>query len=95
MRIRRYYSNEFKASAVRLVIELGYSCKRAGEELDCNAWTIRDWVRAARASAAAAESPAAQDAEKEFRKLRDENARLRLENEILKKAAAYFAKESL
>ncbi|SFM05043.1 transposase/putative transposase [Desulfomicrobium norvegicum] len=89
------YSKEFKLSAVKLVTELGYSCRVAGEQLGCSSWSVRDWVRQFRASgeipAAEVTDAAAQDA----KALREENARLRLEVEILKKAAAYFAKESL
>lgn len=90
------YSKEFKLEAARLVVEHGYTFKEAAKRLGATDWSIRQWVRKFRqsgqfASAGTAPSETADD----LRRLRKENKRLQLENEILKKAAAYFAKESL
>ncbi len=93
---RPTYSAEFKRDAVRLVVEEGYSFKAACTAVGvCNA-TLRAW----HAKLAPSPEPCGSDATLE--ELQAENARLRkqlkraeLEREILKKATAYFAKESL
>jgi len=89
------YDKEFKSGAVRLVEEEGYTFREAADRLGVKYWTLRGWVYAHRAK-----DPTAQGAEKrvesaELKKLRQDNRRLQMEVEILKKAAAYFAKESL
>jgi len=89
------YSPEFKQSAVRLVTELGYSFQEAGAQLGCSSWSVRDWLKQMRASGDLPSEAASGATAQELKALREENARLRLENEILKKAAAYFAKGSL
>jgi transposase-like protein len=89
------YSKEFKLSAVKLVTELGYSCREAGEQLGCSSWSVREWIKQLRANGDVPPVENTATSAQDFKLLREENARLRLENEILKKAAAYFAKESL
>ncbi|MBN2713339.1 MAG: transposase [Planctomycetes bacterium] len=44
MASRKRYSREFKLEAARLVVERGYSAKKAAERVGCNAWSLRDWV---------------------------------------------------
>lgn len=97
---RRSYTLEFKQEAVRLVLEQGMSPAEVGRDLGVCRTVIGSWVKKARANALAA-SPTAtaptadvRDMEAELRALRKENARLREEREILKKAAAFFAKET-
>jgi transposase-like protein len=94
MERRKRYNREFQLQACRLVIEQGYSLKEASERLGPCTWTIRDWIKKYRRKG---ELPAAEqpmpDAE-EMKRLRKEVKQLQLENEILKKAAAYFAKDS-
>jgi transposase len=92
---RRQFSREFKLEAVRLVTERGVSCAQAARELGLHENVLRKWVRAAQANGA---DPfpgqgvlRPQDAE--LARLRKENARLRMERDILKKAAAFFANE--
>lgn len=89
------YSKEFKLAAVKLVTELGYSCREAGEQLGCSSWYVRDWIRQVRISGDISPEGVTAASAQDIKSLREENARLRLENEILKKAAAYFVKESL
>jgi len=92
---RKRYAREFQLEAARLVVEGGYTYDAAAERLGATAWSIREWVKKFRASGEL--PPAARvvpDAE-EMKKLRKEVSQLRMENAILKKAAAYFAKESL
>lgn len=95
MGTRKRYDSEFKREAVRLVLEQGYSVGGAATRLGVNAWTLRDWVEKAREKrspqAAASESSAAE----ELKALRKQVKELEQENEILKKATAYFAKDSL
>lgn len=91
----RKYSKDFQLQAARLVAEQGYSYNQAAERLGTTSWSIRDWVRKFRQTGELADKDQTQPKADELRELRKENARLKLENEILKKAAAYFAKESL
>ena len=95
MRQARRYSKDFKLSAAKLVTELGHSYREAGEQLGCSSWSIRQWVKQLRESGDLPPLVETESSAQDYKKLREENARLRMENEILKKAAAYFAKESL
>ena len=91
----RKYSKEFKLQAARLVTEQGYSYAEAAKRLGGTSWSIRNWVQKFRQSGELAAQSETQPQADELRELRKENARLKMENDILKKAAAYFAKESL
>lgn len=89
---RRKYTREFKVSAVKLVNEQGYSVPAAARSLGVDPSCVRGWVRALSAEAGLA--PSGDGAlQAELRRLRKENERLLMEREILKKAAAFFAKE--
>jgi transposase len=90
---RRKCTREFKVSAVRLVNEQGYSIPEAAKSLGVDPGSVRDWVgRLSPAEAGLA--PSGEGALKaEIQRLRKENARLLMEREILKKAAAFFARE--
>ena len=92
---RRRFSEEFKQDAVRLVVSEEYSFKAAATAVGVSEQTLRHW------HAKLAPPPAECGAEATLEELREENKRLRrelrraeLEREILKKATAYFAKES-
>ncbi len=89
------YNKEFKLQAARLVTEQGYSLRDAAERLGVSAWSIRYWIKKFQQSAQLPTENQIQPTADEFKQLRKENAQLRMENDILKKAAAYFAKESL
>ena len=89
------YSKEFKLEAARLVVEHGYTFKEAAKRLGATEWSIRQWVQKYRQSGELPPADVEQPQANELRRLRKENKRLQLENEILKKAAAYFAKDSL
>jgi transposase-like protein len=91
----RKYSKEFKLQAARLVTEQGYSYGQAAKRLGTTGWSIRNWVVKFRQTGELPDQSQTQPKADELRQLRKENARLRMENDILKKAAAYFAKESL
>jgi transposase len=89
---RRKYAREFKVSAVQLVNEQGYSPADAAKSLGVDAGSVRQWVE--KFSSEVDLAPKGEGAvAAELRRLRKENARLRIERDILKKAAAFFAKE--
>jgi transposase len=95
-RTRRSYTAEFKAEAVKLVTEQGYSVAEAARSLGLNDNLIRNWKQAFEAKGDQAfpgqgKLPAI---EEEVRRLRAENKRLLAERDILKKAAAFFAREA-
>jgi transposase-like protein len=91
----RRYSNEFKLQAAKLVVENGYTYKEAAQRLGTTDWSIRQWVIAFRKNGQLPPNGSPQPEADEFRQMKKEVKQLRLENEILKKAAAYFAKESM
>ena len=91
----RKYSKEFKLQAAKLVTEQGYSYDKAAKRLGTTSWSVRNWVIKFRQSGDLPAQTETQPKANELRKLRKELAQLKVENDILKKAAAYFAKESL
>lgn len=91
-RVRRKYSREFKEEAVNLVVEQGYSVTEAGRNLGVNPCVLGRWKRELEDHGRAPDNPKA--LKDELKCLRKENKRLRMEREILKKAAAFFAKEA-
>jgi transposase len=89
---RRKFTREFKLSAVKLVHEQGYSIAQAARSLGVDPNSVRYWVT--QLSDQPGCTPSGDGAlVAEIQKLRKENARLLMEREILKKAAAFFAKE--
>ena len=93
---RRTYTPEFKAEAVKLVTEQGYSVAEAARSLGIGETLLRAWKQALESQGADAFpghgklSPF----EEENRRLRAENKRLLAERDILKQAAAFFAREA-
>jgi transposase len=94
-RSRRSFTDEFRAGAVRLVIDQGKTVGQVARELDLTESALRNWVERARADRGTGKPGALTTAEREelFR-LRKENRVLAEEREILKKAAAFFARQS-
>jgi len=88
---RRNYTKEFKEEAVRLITEEGYSYAEAGRNLGVNPNLLSRWKHEIEGVEIDPGGAAAMQAE--LKRLRKENKRLKLEREILKKAAAFFAKE--
>ena len=95
-RNRVKYTKEFKQDAISLVVEQGYSSNEAGRRLGVNQSNISRWVREYRRDQqdVAEGGVTCKELEGEIRRLKKENQRLQMEREILKKAAAFFAKES-
>lgn len=91
----RRYNREFKLQACKLVIEQGYSYREAAERLGISSWSIRSWVKGFRESGQLPPKGRKIDSAGELKRLRKENMDLRMENDILKKAAAYFAKDQV
>lgn len=88
------YTIEFKKAAVALVTEKGYSREKAAQELGTSRKNISRWVKQFEGKQPEPEIDEILE-QQEIRKLRRENARLKMEREILKKAAAFFASEKL
>ena len=95
-RKRPKYTKEFREDAVKLVIEQGYSSNEAGRRLGVSQSNISRWVREYRKDQEdmANGGVTRKELEDKIRRLEKENRRLEMEREILKKAAAFFAKES-
>jgi transposase len=96
MGTRRKFSREFKVEAVRLVVERRVSMAQAARELGVHVNVLRSWVAAYRRDPSQAFPGVGQQAPEaaELTQLRREVARLKMERDILKKAAAFFARES-
>jgi transposase len=93
-RARRSFTEDFKASAVRLVLDEGKSVGAAARDLDLTESSLRNWVERARADRGTGKPGALTSAEREeLTRLRRENRILQEGREILRKAAAFFAKE--
>jgi transposase len=92
-RRRRNFTREFKISAVQLVNQQGYSIPEAARSLGVDPANVRGWVEKYGTEAGPAAPAGEGAAAAELRRLRQENARLRMERDILKKAAAFFARE--
>jgi transposase len=94
----RRYTPEFRDAAVKQVIEGGRPVAAVARSLEMSNKSLANWVYRARKGQQLVKRAPAQpvsELEAELSRLRQENAKLRLEKEVLKKAAAYFAKESM
>lgn len=93
-RVRRSFTEEFKAGAVRLVLDEGKSISQVGRDLDVAQSVIGNWVKQARADRSNGKTGLTTEERAELARLRREVKDLRQQRDILKKAAAFFAKES-
>lgn len=94
-RQRRSFSPEYKSEVVKLVREGNKSVGQVCRELDLTETAVRRWVAQAVVDAGCSGDGAlSTDERAELRRLRRENTQLRMEREVLKKATAFFAKES-
>ena len=87
------YSQEFRRDAIELVRSSDRPIAQIADELGVNRETLRGWVRYAEKREALAGVGVGQGELDELARLREENAELKIEREILRKAAQYFAKE--
>ena len=92
---KKEYTAEFKELAVKRIND-GEGIPKLARELGVNEQTLRNWMKAAKDGKLniSGAKPVTQE-QMELSRLRAENARLKMENEILKKATAYFAKDAL
>ncbi len=94
---RRKFSREFKLEAVKLVRDRGVSVAQASRDLDLHVNVLRKWVREAEGDCGSVFQGHGnmRPEQQEIERLRRELARMKAERDILKKAAAYFAKDSI
>ena len=93
-RARKKYTQEYKDEAVELVISSGRPIAEIARDLGINEGTLGSWVARARESGRVTEKPVTIDERARLRELEEENRRLKMERDFLKKAAAWFAKEN-
>jgi transposase len=97
MGTRRQFGREFKIEAVKLVTERGVAVAQAARDLDVAESVLRRWMHELVQDPRHAfpGNGVMKPEQAEIERLRKEVARLKMERDILKKAAAYFAKESM
>lgn len=92
------YTAEFKHGAVELALRGDQSISEVANNLDMSVKTLHNWLKEARNKSgmgSEVKMSKQESVEEELKRLRKENARLKMERDILKKATAYFAKETL
>jgi transposase len=93
-RARPPYPGEFRREAIRLALLGDKPQRQLARDLGISDVTLRNWIKQERTERGERPGGLSRDEREELRRLRDENARLRMEREILSKAAVFFAKES-
>jgi len=96
MTTRKKYPKEFKLDAISLVLDQGYSRSEAARSLDINANMLCRWIKEHQSEDGQAfrGNGRLTPEQAEIRQLKEENRRLKMEKEILKKATVFFAKET-
>jgi len=89
---RRKFSPQFRAEAVQMVLETGKPIAEVARDLGMNEGTLGNWVNLWRRDNPEPDQPLSPVERARAKELEDENRRLRMENEFLKKAAAFFAR---
>jgi transposase len=92
-RPNKSFSPEFKDEAVKMAIESSRPVTMVAKELGINESTLGNWVSAYRREHAGEEPPSTAAERARLRELERENRELKMENDFLKKAAAYFARD--
>ena len=92
-RLKKNFSPEYREEAVKMVIETSRPIARVARELGINEGTLGNWVAAYRREHAGEEPPLALSERARLRELERETRELKMENDFLKKAAAYFARD--
>ncbi len=93
-RERRNFTDEFKAGAVGLVLDEGKTIAQVARDLDINQSGLGTWVSRARADRTNGKTGLTTAEREELAELRKENRKLKMERDLLKKWAAFFAKET-
>jgi transposase len=93
-RARRQFTDEFRAGAVRLVLDEGKTVAQVARDLDLTPSALSGWVRQARADRDGGKTGLTTEERAELASLRKQVRELKLERDLLKKWAAFFAKES-
>ena len=91
-RVRRRFTSEFKAGAVRLVLDENKTIGAVARELDLTPSSLGAWVARAQADRTKGRTGLTSEERAELARLRKENRELRMERDILKKATAFFAR---
>ena len=91
---RRKYTQEYKAEAVELVINSGRPVAEVARDLGINEGTLGNWVNKAKKDGVFKEKPLEVNERARLKELEEENRRLKMERDLLKKAAAWFASQS-
>jgi len=97
MTTRKQYTKEFKLDAISLVVDQGYTQAEAARSLEINPNMLGRWIKEHQNddNGQAFRGNGKLTAEQlEIRRLKEENRRLKMEKEILKKATVFFAKET-
>ena len=92
-RTRRSFTDDYKAGAVRLVLDEGKTVAAAARDLGLTESSLRNWVEQARADATKGKTGLTTAEREELTRLRKEVRELRLERDLLKKVSALFAKD--
>src|SRR5919107_2649220 len=91
----RKFDEDFKAGAVRLVLETGKPIAQIARELGINDGTLGSWVTAARRQRDGGNGPLSEDERAELARLRKENAELRMQRDVLKRSVALWVTEAM
>jgi transposase len=96
MTTRKKYSKEYKLDAVSLVLDQGYTVSEAAKSLEVNRSMLQRWINEFQSDDGQAfrGNGKLTPEQAEIRQLKEENRRLKMEKEILKKATVFFAKET-
>jgi transposase len=94
-RTRRSFTEDYKAGAIRLVLDEGKTVAAAARDLGLTESSLRNWVEQARANATMGTTGLTTAEREELTRLRKDVRELRMERDVLKKAAAFFAKDHL
>ena len=92
-RPRRQFTDEFKAGAIRLVLDDGKTVGAVARDLDLTPSALADWVRKAQGDRSKGRTGLTSVEREELMRLRRDVRELRAERDVLKKAAAFFAKD--
>ena len=91
---RKKYTQEYKDEAVELVVSSGRPIAEIARDLGINEGTLGNWVQTAKKSGKLKEKPLDTDERARLRELEEENRRLKMERDFLKKAASWFASQN-